>query len=297
MGSDLTLQAVDGAHAEANLPGDLANAAPLGQLQAGALDLVGFGTWPVQLCAHDAPLALELAVAGELVLDDVQPSLDALADHVAVGFMVGYGLIAYNIPAVRFRLDRLGDNFYYLGFIYTLASMAAALIQLRESIQIEPILGGFGIALITTIVGVAGRVMLVQMRSEIDDVEEQIRRDLLNASKDLRAQLALALREFETFATAMRQTAEESTKQSAAAARQQIELIASVAQCASGEIKAAFEAHRPSSQELHTLLEKLTSVLESTGMVRRRRWYWPFKLRERIAPRWPRRPWYWPFQR
>jgi hypothetical protein len=216
---------------------------------------------------------------------------------VAVGFMVGYGLIAYNIPAVRFRLDRLGDNFYYLGFIYTLASMAAALIQLRESIQIEPILGSFGIALITTIVGVAGRVMLVQMRSEIDDVEEQVRRDLLNVSKDLRAQLALTLREFETFATAIRQTAEESTKQSAAAAQQQVELIASVAQRASGEIKTAFEAHRPNSQELHTLLKELTSLLESTGTVRRRRWYWPFKLRERIAPRWPRRPWYWPFQR
>jgi hypothetical protein len=216
---------------------------------------------------------------------------------VAVCFMVVYGLIAYNIPAVRFRLDRLGDNFYYLGFIYTLASMAAALIQLRESIQIEPILGSFGIALITTIVGVAGRVMLVQMRSEIDDVEEQTRRDLLNASKDLRAQLALALREFETFATAMRQTAEESTRQSAAAAQQQIELIAAVAQRASSEIKAAFEANRPSSQELHAVLEQLTSLLESTGTVRRRRWYWPFKRRERIAPRWPRRRWYWPFQR
>jgi hypothetical protein len=33
------------------------------------------------------------------------------------------------------RLDRLGDNFYYLGFIYTLASLTAALLQLRGGIE------------------------------------------------------------------------------------------------------------------------------------------------------------------
>ena len=83
----------------------------------------------------------------------------------AVALMVAYGLIAYRIPDVQIRLDRLGDNFYYLGFIFTLASMSAALIQLRAEPNIEAILGSFGIALITTIVGVAGRVLFTQMRT------------------------------------------------------------------------------------------------------------------------------------
>src|SRR5262245_20311501 len=39
-------------------------------------------------CAR-CPLALELAVAGELVLDDVEPSPDALADHGAFEFAEG----------------------------------------------------------------------------------------------------------------------------------------------------------------------------------------------------------------
>src|SRR5215467_1091896 len=51
---------------------------------------------------------------------------------LAVALMVGYGLIAYRIPEVHIRLDRLGDNFYYLGFIFTLASLSTALIQLRR---------------------------------------------------------------------------------------------------------------------------------------------------------------------
>src|SRR4051812_20874793 len=51
---------------------------------------------------------------------------------LAIVVMVLYGLSAYQLPKVRMRLDRLGDNFYYLGFLYTLASLSAALIQLQE---------------------------------------------------------------------------------------------------------------------------------------------------------------------
>jgi hypothetical protein len=109
--------------------------------------------------------------------------------------MVAYGLIAYRIPDVQIRLDRLGDNFYYLGFIFTLASMSAALIQLRAEPNI----------LITTIVGVAGRVLFTQMRTEIDEVEAAIRRDIIQASNDLRAQLSLSLRDFETFHKSVQQ--------------------------------------------------------------------------------------------
>jgi len=179
--------------------------------------------------------------------------------------MVLYGVTAYHIPAVQLRLDRLGDNFYYLGFIYTLASMAAALMQLRGQIEIQPILGSFGIALITTIVGVAGRVMFVQMRSEIDEVEEQTRRDLLETSKELRSQLALTLREFETFSTAVRQSAEETTKQSMAAAQKQIALISNLAQAAADEIKSAFDANRSGIRELSETIQRVAKAVDQTN--------------------------------
>src|SRR5262245_58445283 len=89
MSPDLAFKSVDGAHAEANLPGHLADADALGQLPSRALDLVRFGTGAAELCAHDAPLALELTVAGELILDDVEPSPDALADHGALKLTEG----------------------------------------------------------------------------------------------------------------------------------------------------------------------------------------------------------------
>src|SRR5258707_552427 len=85
-----------------------------------------------------------VAVAGFVAIISLK-LYDANADIVAafaVALMIAYGLIAYRIPAVSLRLDRLGDNFYYLGFIFTLASMSAALIQLRENINnIDSLLG------------------------------------------------------------------------------------------------------------------------------------------------------------
>jgi methyl-accepting chemotaxis protein len=146
------------------------------------------------------------------------------ADYIAgfaVLLMLGYGALAFNMPLVQMRLDRLGDNFYYLGFIFTLASLAAALVQLRMSMPIEELLGSFGIALVTTIVGIAGRVMFVQLRNEIDDVEEHVRRDLAAASADLRAQLSASVREFETFRTGLLQTLKETTEEFADARMEQ----------------------------------------------------------------------------
>ncbi len=179
------------------------------------------------------------------------------AEMVAVlagALMIGYGIIAFRLPAVQLRLDRLGDNFYYLGFIFTLASMSAALLQLRRGADIEALLGSFGIALFTTIIGVAGRVLFVQMRGEIDEVEATVRRDLLEASADLKAQLSLALREFETFQVGVRQAANEAASDSNKLVEAQIEGIRAVARVAAERTKEMFDAHQPQAQGLAELI-------------------------------------------
>ncbi len=122
---------------------------------------------------------------------------------LAVAVMAAYGYAAFSIPLVSMRPDRLGDNFYYLGFIFTLASLTAALLQLRKEVSVNLLLESFGIALVTTIFGIAGRVLFVQLRSDIDDVEETVQRDLAATSAELRAQLGQSIREFETFRTTM----------------------------------------------------------------------------------------------
>jgi hypothetical protein len=181
---------------------------------------------------------------------------------LAVTLMLAYGVAAYHIPAVRLRLDRLGDNFYYLGFIYTLASLSAALVQMRSGIEVDAVLGNFGVALITTIVGIAGRVVFVQMRSEIDDVEEVIRRDILELAGALKGQLSGAIQDFDTFRTGLRQIATETLQESADYGKAHIQKIAAVAEAAAARINTAFDEKKSHAEEL---VKVSTALSAATG--------------------------------
>jgi hypothetical protein len=179
----------------------------------------------------------------------------------AVALMLTYGSIAYRIPEVRLRLDRLGDNFYYLGFIYTLASLSAALIELRNGINSNAILGAFGVALVTTIVGIAGRVIFVQMRSELDDVEEAIRRDIAEASTRLKGQLSAALHDLDTFRTGVRQATAECLKENTDYAKANIHQISAVAREAAIKINEAFAAKHGEAEKILELVSTTSSAV------------------------------------
>jgi F0F1-type ATP synthase membrane subunit b/b' len=203
--------------------------------------------------------ALGFALIIILKVEAVGPELIA---GLAVALMFAYGFIAYQIPTVHLRLDRLGDNFYYLGFIYTLASLSAALVQMRNGVEIDSVLGNFGIALITTIVGIAGRVVFVQMRSEIDDVEEVIRRDILEASAALKGQLSAALNDLDTFRTGLRQIAKETLEESVEYGKAHIHQIGAVAQQAADRIDAAFGERQSHAQEVLGLVLKISKATD-----------------------------------
>jgi len=186
----------------------------------------------------------------------------------AVVAMILYGWIAYMIPTVHMRLDRLGDNFYYLGFIYTLASLSAALLQLRAGADdFNAILGSFGIALITTIVGIAGRVIFVQMRSEFDDAEPKVRQEILEAASSLKAQLLASVSEFEIYRAAVKQAVEEQIKtdlgRPTAAAEDQIERIRKLAENAADRMDKAFNAYDSQVGRLKTIFDRLIETTEN----------------------------------
>jgi uncharacterized protein YukE len=199
---------------------------------------------------------------------DASPIFGMTSDVIAflaVGLMLAYGIAALRIPQVRMRPDRLGDNFYYLGFIFTLASLSAALAQFRGGVQINDLIGSFGIALLTTIVGIAGRVIFLQMRTEIDDVEEGVRRDLAATAADLRAQLGASIREFETFRTSLLQSLTETQTECARVAKQQVELIETSAKDAGKRVEEAFEANRRHSASLDEALKSISRSVKTAS--------------------------------
>jgi methyl-accepting chemotaxis protein len=176
---------------------------------------------------------------------------------------------------------------------------------LRKGADIHELLGSFGIALFTTIVGVAGRVLFVQMRGDIDDVEDEVRRDLLSASADLRAQLNVTLAEFETFHTGVQQATRKAAEDSLGAAQDAISHISRVANTAADDIHRAFHDQsdrvdllRQSTSKLEAKLTTLTADLNdrfdefnarldraiellaaAANIVTKQRhkwWFWPF---------------------
>lgn len=89
----------------------------------------------------------------------------AAAAAVAVIAALAIHYYGYHVPE---DMERAGDNLYYLGFLFTLVSLIYALIHLfmledRDTPLDERtyiLIGNFGIALLSTIAGILGRLIL-----------------------------------------------------------------------------------------------------------------------------------------
>jgi hypothetical protein len=123
----------------------------------------------------------------------------------AVGLLIAYAFTAFRLDTFKTNPDRLGDNCYYMGFLFTLASLSAGLVALQRDTAngrgdlLEALIGGFGIALFSTIAGITLRVFFMQMRREIEDLEEEVRTELQRAAGLLKHQLAEAVMDLENF--------------------------------------------------------------------------------------------------
>jgi hypothetical protein len=186
---------------------------------------------------------------------------------IAAGSIVVYGVLAYFLPSVRVRPDRLGDNVYYMGFVFTLASMSAAILDLQSGANITALIGGFGIALFSTIVGVAGRVLLLQMRTEVEDIEELVRRDLIDQAGKLRGQLSAAVHDLEIFRLGVQHSLEQRLNEAFAAheasLEQQLRKLDSLTEEVTENIQKSFRANETSSANLREAATESADALRA----------------------------------
>lgn len=123
-------------------------------------------------------------------------------------------MTAYMISGItkRFiiRQDILGDNLYYLGFLFTLVSMAYSLYSLgvRKS-DINAILENFGLAISTTLYGLALRVFFNQSKSDLDGYESAVRISLTDAAANLIGDLSTIRSNVATLRISFTQTIDE----------------------------------------------------------------------------------------
>ena len=120
---------------------------------------------------------------------------DGIIIFSAMCLMGAYVFFVTLVPATKLRTDVAADNVYYLGFLYTLTSLAIAL----SIDSADAILANFGVAIISTLIGIAARVGLNQLRVDPTDIEEASRLELADATRKVRAELHETVRQLTDF--------------------------------------------------------------------------------------------------
>src|SRR6202161_1366837 len=129
---------------------------------------------------------------------------------VPVLIMIGYALLIWLARSLRLRDDQAGDNLYYMGFLFTLTSLGVSLYQFSAMRAAEEIVQNFGIAIGSTITGIALRVIFNQMRQDPVEVERIMRLELADAARRVRQELDSAVVEFGYFRRTAQQSAADS---------------------------------------------------------------------------------------
>jgi hypothetical protein len=133
---------------------------------------------------------------------------------VPVLIMLAYALLALFARSIRLRDDQTGDNLYYMGFIFTLTSLAVALAQFDAKGEgFDNIVRDFGVAISSTITGIALRVIFNQMRQDPIEVEHAARQELAEASRRVRQELDDTVLAFNHFRTQTVQSLEEAQEE------------------------------------------------------------------------------------
>jgi archaellum component FlaC len=200
-------------------------------------------------------LAFVLVGAGYIIWAKLVDVPAALVTGIPLGLMLLYALALGAARYFRLRDDQAGDNLYYLGFLYTLTSLGVSLWQFSVNEGAEGIVTNFGVAIASTILGVALRVVFNQMRQDPVEVERTARLELADAARRVKRELEGTTLEFASFRRATQQMSEEAL----AEARKHTEHVTNVL---AEPLKAASEQIKDTIDKLAT---SLANKLEETG--------------------------------
>jgi len=200
-----------------------------------------------------------------------------------VALILLYAAIALVAKRYRIREDRVGDNCYYLGFLYTLVSLAYALHAYDPSgAGAADIITNFGIAIFTTIIGLALRVLFNQMREDPVEYEREARYSLAEASRELRARLSDIATDVSDFQRKIAQITEEGVVDIVNSAnskmKETVQEFFSSAEKVMGQIQSAFASFTDHScrlneiasrnvEALHALFDRIERIEASPGLL------------------------------
>jgi hypothetical protein len=185
---------------------------------------------------------------------------------VPVLIMIGYALLIWLARGVRLRDDQAGDNLYYMGFLFTLTSLGVSLYQFNAAHAAEDIVQNFGIAIGSTITGIALRVIFNQMRQDPVEVERMMRLELADAARRVRRELDSTVVEFSYIRRSAQQAAADSFDHVAEKIDEiATRLLAGVADVASQSARPLEAASRRSADIIADASNMMSEALATTA--------------------------------
>ena len=165
------------------------------------------------------------------------------------------------------REDRAGDNLYYLGFLYTLISLGHALWVFSDIEQrADRIIVDFGIALATTILGLALRVIFNQLREDPIEAERTARLELNKTVSDLLDEMSAMRVAVSGYTGQIRQSIEEVLHESRKAIEENIknstEAYQKLVVDLSNQIKTSSSSLSSSTDQLTSHVNRASSSVE-----------------------------------
>ena len=160
-------------------------------------------------------LAFALGAGGSVLLKafGVHPFIPAAYAAIILGL---YAFIAWAGGRVKIEPETIGDNCYYLGFLFTLAALAYTLFQVADPsisggsrIDIAEVISGFGLALSSTIFGVFLRVFLMQLRPDFVAKDREVRAEVNRAFGDFKKGMTAMLSQMKSYSVESIQFASE----------------------------------------------------------------------------------------
>ena len=157
--------------------------------------------------------AVVMSGAGYIVFSKLHGFSALQVTLVPVLIMITYASALGLARLFRLRDDQSGDNLYYMGFLFTLTSLAVSLYQFSSEGSAEQIVQNFGIAIGSTIAGITLRIFFNQMRRDPVEVEHTARLELAAASRKVRRELESTVIEFGSFRRATQQSLSDAVEE------------------------------------------------------------------------------------
>lgn len=170
------------------------------------------------------------------------------------------------LPGLRVNSEQAGDNLYYMGFIYTLTSLGVSLYKFTGESSIEDVVRNFGIAIISTVTGIALRIFFNQMPRDPADIKKAVRTELAEMTRRVRAELDNSAMEFSAYRRVSNQMLSEGFEEIARQAEKNGEAVRAAIEAMSSKAVESIQA--TSAQLLATLEESHKSMahLSETNM-------------------------------